>query len=165
MVWNRSKLGFGATSKAGSAQPEGVLQTDRRSETEVNVLTSQASWAWPAALREIFRPRGVNLLVADNAEQFVSIIEKKRIHTTIVDMDSAEPNALTTIRIIRMDFPMMPCILLSSSTNAADRRESLLCKALQLDVFSVIDKPVDMSVLREQLHRLFLKRYGSDIFA
>ena len=123
-------------------------------------MASQANWAWPAALREIFRPRGVNLLVAENAGQFVHIIETKRIHTTIVDMDSEQSNGLATIKIIRMDYPLIPCILLSSTAG-----ESLLGKALRLDVFSVIDKPVDMSVLLEQLNRLFVKRYDNSIFS
>jgi hypothetical protein len=26
---------------------------------EINVLASQADWAWPMALRDIFQPRGV----------------------------------------------------------------------------------------------------------
>ena len=127
---------------------------------EVNVLASEASWARPEAVRHIFRPRGVNLLVAENAVEFVNIIERKRIHTTIVDMDSEQSNGLTTIRIIRMDYPLLPCILLSSTAG-----ESLLGKALRLDVFSVIDKPVDMSVLRDQLNKLFVKKYNSDVFA
>ena len=127
---------------------------------EINVLASEANWAWPEAVRYIFRPRGVNLLMAENAVEFVNIIERKRIHTTIVDMDSEESNGLATIKIIRMDYPLLPCILLTSTAG-----ESLLGKALRLDVFSVIDKPVDMGVLREQLNRLFVKRYDSDIFA
>jgi DNA-binding NtrC family response regulator len=127
---------------------------------EINVLTSRANWAWPEALRYIFRPRGVNLLVAENATEFVNVIERKRIHTTIVDMDSQESDGLATIRIIRMDYPLLPCILLSSTAG-----EALLGKALRLDVFSVIDKPVDMCVLQEQLNRLFIKKYNSDIFA
>lgn len=127
---------------------------------EVNVLASEANWAWPEALRDIFRPRGVNLLVAENAGQFVNIIERKRIHTAIVDMDLEEPNGLATIKIIRMDYPLLPCILLTSAANKA-----VLGKALQLDVFGVIDKPVDMNVLRELLNRLFLKKYNSNIFA
>ena len=127
---------------------------------EVNVLTSQAGWAWPEALRQIFRPRGVNLLVAENAADFVNIIRNKRIHTTIVDMDSERSDGLVVIKIIRMNYPLLPCILL---TNTAG--ESLLGKALRLDVFSVIDKPVDMSILRHQLNRLFIKKYRSDIFS
>ena len=126
----------------------------------VNVLASGADWAWPQAVRSIFRPRGVNLMVAEDVDEFVNIIEQKRFHTTIVDMDSEKSNGLATIKVIRMDYPLLPCIMLTSTAG-----ESLLGKALQLDVFSVIDKPVDMSILREQLDRLFKKKYNSDIFA
>ena len=127
---------------------------------EINVLASQTSWAWPEALQCIFRPRGVNLLMAASAEEFVSIIESRRIHTTIVDMDSEKPDGLTTIKIIRMDYPRLPCILLTGVVY-----ETLLGEALRLDVFSVIGKPVDMRVLHEQLNRLFIKKYNSDVFA
>ena len=72
---------------------------------EVNVLASEANWAWAEALRDIFRPRGVNLLVAESAGEFINIIEQRRIHTTIVDMDSEKSNALAMIKIIRMDYP------------------------------------------------------------
>ncbi len=126
---------------------------------EVNVLASGANWAWPTALQDIFEPRSVNLLVAERSDEFVNVIERRRIHTTIVDMDS-EAGGLATIKIIRMSYPLLPCILLTSEVS-----EAVLGKALQLDVFGVIDKPVDMSILRELLNRLFIKKYNSDIFA
>jgi DNA-binding NtrC family response regulator len=125
---------------------------------EYNVLASGASWAWPVALRELFKPRDVNLLVAEKADDFVEVIRRRRVHTAIVDMES-EAVALATVKIIRIDYPLVPCILL-----AGEAEKDLLSKALQLDVFSVIEKPVDMEILREQLNRLFLKRYNSDIF-
>jgi len=127
---------------------------------EVNLLASGANWAWPQALRNILQPRGVNLLVAEDAGEFVHIIERRRIHTTIVDMDSEKSNGLATIKIIRMDYPLLPCILLASAAS-----EAVLGKALQLGVFGVVDKPVDMNILRALLNRLFLKKYNSDIFA
>lgn len=127
---------------------------------EVNMLASQANWAWPEALRHIFKPRGINLLIAENAVDFVNIIQRKRIHTTIVDMESEQSNGLAVIKIIRMNYPLLPCILLTSTAG-----ESLLERALQLDVFSVIEKPVNMSILQEQLNRLFLKKYRSNIFS
>jgi len=127
---------------------------------EINILASGDSWAWPEALRCIFQPRGINLLVAESTNDFVNIVERRRIHTTIVDMDPVRSNALATIKIIRMRHPLLPFILLSSA-----RDESILSQALKLDVFSVIDKPVKMSVLQGQLNRLFKKRYNSDIFA
>jgi len=128
-------------------------------EPEINVLASGANWAWPEAVRNIFQPRGVNLLVAEGASEFVKVIERRRIHTAIVDMDS-ETGGLVTIEIIRMDYPLLPCILLTSTAG-----EATLSKALRLDVFSVIDKPVDMGILRELLNRLFIKKYDSYIFA
>jgi DNA-binding NtrC family response regulator len=77
----------------------------------------------------------------------------------IVDMD-CEAGGLVTIKIIRMDYPLLPCILLSNEPG-----EAVLSEALGLGVFSVIDKPVNMSILREQLNRLFIKKYNNDIFA
>jgi DNA-binding NtrC family response regulator len=126
---------------------------------EVNVLASGANWGWPEALRYIFQPRGINLMVAENAGEFVNIIGRRQIHTTIIDMDS-EVGGLATIKIIRVGYPRLPCILLSREPG-----EAVLSEALGLDVFSVIDKPVNMSILREQLSRLFIKKYNNDIFA
>jgi DNA-binding NtrC family response regulator len=127
---------------------------------EVNVLASAASWAWPEALRSIFQPRGVNLLVAEKAGEFVHIIANRRIHTLIVDIDAGQSSGLTTVRLVRMEYPLVPCILLTSRVDP-----HVLGTALQLDVFSVVGKPVNMDVLRELLDRLFLKRYNSNIFA
>ncbi|MHC4692902.1 MAG: response regulator [Planctomycetota bacterium] len=127
---------------------------------DVNVLASGANWAWPQVLRNLFEPRGVNLLVAENTDDFVNIIEQRRIHTTIVDLDSEKSTGLATIKIIRIDYPLLPCILLTSVVG-----EAILSKALRLDVFSVIEKPVDMNILQEQLNRLFIKKYNSDIFS
>ena len=140
---------------------DGIVMVAQWSKLDdVNVLASAADWAWPQALRDIFQPRGVNLLVAQDAGEFVHIIANRRIHTTIVDMESGRSGGLTTIRLIRMEHPLLPCILLTSNADP-----EVLGKALQLDVFGVVGKPVNMDVLRELLHRLFLKRYNSDIFA
>jgi DNA-binding NtrC family response regulator len=133
-----------------------LLQSD-----EVNVLASQADWDWPLALRDIFRPRGVNLLVADSTNDIVNVLRHRRIRTTIVDTGPGAPGAgLWTLKIIRMEQPLMPCILLASGIT-----EMMLEEALQLDAFSVIDKPVDMNILKDQLNRLFVKKYSSHIFS
>jgi len=140
-----------------------VMMVDSLQSDEVNVLASQADWDWPLAVRDIFRPRGVNLLVADSANDIVNVLRHRRIRTTIVDTDPAQCWAgagLWTLKIIRLECPLMPCILLASGIT-----EMMLEEALQLDAFSVIDKPVDMNILKDQLNRLFVKRYGSYIFS
>jgi DNA-binding NtrC family response regulator len=127
---------------------------------EVNVLASAADWAWPQAVRSLFQPRGVNLMVAQDADDFVNIIGRRRIHATIVDMDAERPSGLATVRIIRMDYPLVPCVLLTRKVD-----QEVLGKALQLDVFGVVGKPVNMEILRELLNRIFLKKYNSNLFA
>jgi len=131
------------------------------SETEqLNILASLAEWAWPLAVGDLFRPRGVNLLVAESPEQFVDIIRERRIHVIIVDVDDGKSSGLAIVRIIRMDYPLLPCILLS-----AKAQQSLLARALELNVFGVVAKPVDMEILRRLLDRLFVKEYDNCVFA
>jgi len=133
-----------------------LLQSD-----EINVLASQADWDWPLAVRQILRPRGVNLLVAESSNDIVNVLRQRRIRTAIVDTDAGAPaGGLWTLKIIRMENPSIPCILLASNAT-----RSILDEALRLDVFSVIDKPVDMRILKDLLNRLFVKRYGSHIFS
>ena len=126
---------------------------------EVNVLASQSNWAWPKAVQDIFQPAGVSFIMASRVDEFVNVLRHKRIHATIIDAD-ADLGRLSTIRIIRMDHPRLPCLMLTS-----DVRQDVLDLALQLDVFSVIAKPVDLGLLRRQLNRLFVKAYSSPLFA
>ena len=67
-----------------------------------------------------------------------------------------------TMRAIIGTLPTPPAVIEQGSIHYAG--QSLLGKALKLDVFSVIDKPVDMTILREQLNRLFIRKFHSDIF-
>jgi DNA-binding NtrC family response regulator len=123
------------------------------------LLASAADWAWPMAFHDIFEPRGVKLIMAQRPVEFVGILEQHRIHAAIIDVDLT-PEGLVTLKIIRNSFPWVPCLLLKSCPD-----ESLLARALQLDAFSVIDKPVNMKILLQQLDRLFIKMYNSDLFA
>jgi len=139
---------------------------------DVSVLTTGADWAWPMALRDIFQPVGVNLMVVDGVNQFVNVLRHRRIAATIVDTDTApstgsgragatkQQGGLWTLKIIRVEYPQIPCIVLTSEPT-----EILLEEALQLEAFSVIPKPFDMRILKEQLNRLFVRKYSSHIFS
>jgi len=109
---------------------------------EITLLASETDWAWSQALRDIFQPRGVNLVTAKNAGEFVEVIEKNPINATIVDMDSGD--GFVVVRIIRKVDPAVPCIMLSSRSEG-----NALSEAVAMGIFSVIDKPVDMCILQE----------------
>jgi DNA-binding NtrC family response regulator len=136
------------------------MVSDSAKTKEVSVLVSGADWAWPKALHDIFEPRGVRLLLAKGSDELVNVLQQTRIHTTIVDMDCERPSGLAVIKLIRMDYPLLPCILLTSEAT-----ERMLSSALHLDIFGVVDKPVDMGILQGLLNRLFIKKYNSRIFA
>jgi DNA-binding NtrC family response regulator len=136
-----------------------AMISDTVQSGEVSVLTTKADWAWPLAVRDIFQPRGVNLLVADNTNDIVNVLRHRRIWTTIIDTDFRE-SGFWMLKLIRLESPYMPCLMLVSNPTG-----ELLDEAIRLDVFSVIDKPVDMRILKDQLNRLFVKHYNNHIFS
>jgi hypothetical protein len=71
---------------------------------QVNLLASASDWAWPQAVRQIFKPRGVNLLLAGSIDEFIVVLGSRRIHAAIIDLDS-QSCGLTAIRVIRMGHP------------------------------------------------------------
>lgn len=125
----------------------------------VKVMLNGFDWAWPQAVRQIFENRNVELLMVKRPDEALNVLEHRRVHTAIVDMDSKTLSGLSMIKIIRSSFPTLPCILL-----AEEAEEKLLAAALELDVFSVMNKPVDINLLQSQLNRLFVKRYDNYLF-
>ena len=125
----------------------------------INVLINDADWAWPMAVGQIFRNRNVELLMVKQTDEALNVLQQRRIHTAIIDMNSRILSGLGMIRAIRSGFPLLPCILVADNVE-----KKLLSDALELEVFSVISKPVDMELLRAQLNRLFIRRYNSSLF-
>ncbi len=126
----------------------------------VNVLISDANWAWPQAVEKIFQPRGVNALVAENGADVVQLVHHNKIHLAILDMGLDEFSGMQTLRRIRQYDHRLPCILLAQHV---DNR--LLAEALGLHANSVMAKPVDLKLLENQIDRLFVKNYASNIFS
>ena len=118
---------------------------------QINVLVSEADWAWPVAVQEFFEPRGVSMMLARRPGDVLEILcssggSIRRLSIWI----PTNLNGMGTIRIIRARTRCCRALLL-----AQDIEQRVLSKALELDVFSVIGKPVDFDVLQGQLDRLF----------
>ncbi|MBI9017047.1 MAG: response regulator [Phycisphaerae bacterium] len=122
----------------------------------VNVLIGDPNWAWPQAVTQIFKPRGINAMVAETPNDMVRIIDNSKIHLAIL----GENNGIQTLKMIRQHDKLLPCMVLADQIN-----HQLLSEALNLNVFSVLTKPVDMAQLINQLNRLFIKYYASNVFA
>ena len=99
-------------------------------------------------------------MVVANAADALDTLERKAVHTAIVDMDAPGAGGLGVVRMIRGCYPDLPCIMVSRCTEG-----KVLASALELNVFSVIAKPVDMTILQDQLNRLFRRMYNCAVFA
>ena len=126
----------------------------------INVLLSNANWAWPQAVEKIFQPRGINALVANSAADITRLIDIQKIHLAIIDNSMTDLTGMQALKIIRQLNPQLPCILL-----ALKPEKRLLAEALALNAFSVLEKPIDLSLLAGQIDRLFLKHYQSNLFS
>lgn len=133
---------------------------NRISQAEsINVLLSNADWAWPQAVRELFQPRGINALMADSARDMLRLISTEKIHLAILDSSLNDVPGVQALGMIRRHDRSLPCILLAEKVT-----EQLLSSALALNAFCVITKPIDMGLLAHQVHRLFNRYYASNIF-
>ncbi len=128
--------------------------------SEINVLVGHGDRAWSNAVEEMLAPRGIRSMIASSAGEAVDILAGSRVHMALVDIDSQVVNGLSIVRAVRGYEPMLPCIM------ASERCERpVLSRALELDVFSVIAKPIDVLILQSQLNRLFIKKYNSYVFS
>ena len=128
-------------------------------EREINILLGESERSWQEIVANIFAPRGVNSLVARDASEALEILSRRCIHSAIVDMDTQRSGGFSLVKVIRRYHPGLPCIMFSDS---CERKE--LALALELNVFSVIAKPVDMVILQDELNRLFKKIYNNMVF-
>lgn len=128
--------------------------------TQYNVLLAQTDWEFSRAIGALLMPRGIQSLVAADAVDTLDILAERPVHTAIMDLDGSQSSGLALVRVMRNDYPNVPCIGLC---RRADRR--LLETALELEIVTMIVKPVDLSILLDQLDRLFVRRYCSRIFS
>ncbi len=128
--------------------------------SEINVLVGHGDRAWSNAVEEMLAPRGIRSMIASSAGEAVDILAGSRVHMALVDIDSQVVNGLSIVRAVRGYEPMLPCIMASGRCE-----RPVLSRALELDVFSVIAKPVDVLILQSQLNRLFIKKYNSYVFS
>ena len=126
----------------------------------VNVLMSNSAWPWPQAVEQIFQPRGINALMAENTDDIMRIIDNSKVHLAIIDNCIDNEGGIKTLDIIRKKDSLMPCLLLAGDVN-----NKLLAEALKLNVSSVLAKPIDLSQLALQMDRIFRKYYSCDVFS
>ena len=86
-------------------------------------------------LRAAFEPIGFETHLASTGREALEIVENRRIHLALFDMHMPQMTGLETIRLLKKQRAMLPCILMS-----ADLDEMIIHQAEVEQVFSVLPK-------------------------
>jgi CheY-like chemotaxis protein len=107
------------------------------------------------ALRDIMGPAGFRTLLASCGEEALDIVRDQPVHLVLLDMYMPTLTGLETLQLARQFNAMLPAILV---TGEAD--DSLVRRAIQAQVYSVIPKPVSKNVLLYTVLKALARFYG-----
>jgi CheY-like chemotaxis protein len=109
------------------------------------------------ALRDIVEPAGYETVLASSGEEAVDIVRGQPIHLVLLDMYMPTLTGLETLLLVRQINSMLPAILVTG-----DATESLVRKAIQMQVYSVIPKPVSKNMLLYTVVKALSRFYGKN---
>jgi CheY-like chemotaxis protein len=107
------------------------------------------------ALRDIVEPAGYEAVLASSGEEAVDIVRGRAVHLVLLDMYMPSLTGLETLMLVRQINSMLPAILVTG-----DATESLVRKAIQMQVYSVIPKPVSKNILLYTVVKALSRFYG-----
>lgn len=108
------------------------------------------------SLREIISPIGYPTLVAEDGETALELLESQPVHLFLCDMYMRTLNGLETVTLARRIVSELPCILVTASSD-----DQLVRKAMEVKVYSIVNKPVNRHELVFTLQRALRKTYQS----
>ena len=106
------------------------------------VLITDDDRACREALADIVAGEGYATVLADCGEQAIDIVRQQQIHLALFDMHMPRLTGLETLQQVRQINALLPAILVT-----ADADPKLMRLASQMQVYSVIPKPVSKHVV------------------
>ena len=126
-------------------------------QNRLTVLLADEPDGSPATVGRLLEPQGVITLVARTGREALDLVQSRRIHVMVLDVQMPQLGGLQAIRLIREIVKNPPPAIL-----LADRlTNNLLREALAMDIFSVIPKPIDMNRLLDSIARVIKRHYES----
>ncbi len=121
---------------------------------EYSILIADDDPGCRDTLRDMIAPAGYPTYVAEDGEQALEVLEKQPVHLFLCDMYMRAMNGLETVTLARRIVTELPCILVTASSD-----EQLMRKALEVKVYSIVNKPVNRHELLFTLQRALRRAY------
>jgi len=128
-----------------------MVQANPTSRLTVLLPTEQEGWHQTVA--QLLEPQGVQTILARSGREALELIESRPLHAVVLDAAMPGLGGLQVVKLMRELHKATPAILLASNLT-----NSLLREALTMQVFSVLQKPVELNMLLDALARV-LRRY------
>jgi len=120
---------------------------------QISILSVDDSRFMRDQIHKILQTRNYNVITAENAKEFFSLLSENRINVIILDMELPDRHGLDILRELksRSEYEDLPVIILSGSSN-----QEIVRECLKIGSFDFIRKPfnieefvlkVDMAVL------------------
>ena len=130
-----------------------MTQQGVRHANRLTVLLANEQEDWHQTVRGLLQPQGVQTLSARSGREALDLIESRPVHVAVLDQQMPQLGGLQVIKLMRELEHAPPAILLASQLT-----NHLLHEALSMQVFTVLNKPVDFNLLLDALARV-LRRY------
>jgi DNA-binding NtrC family response regulator len=119
-----------------------------------SLLITDDDRAMRETLGEVFQRRGFDTVLASDGEEAVQIVNRQPVHLALLDMHMPRCTGLEAIRQVKRLHQILPCILF---TGALD--DAILQEAAQIDVFSVLSKPINFTEITRLVAQAMRQTY------
>jgi CheY-like chemotaxis protein len=132
------------------------MMAAKEQDAEFSIIIADDDNRCREALRDIMEPQGFETVLASSGEEALDIVQKgRRVHLVLLDMHMPRMTGLETSQLLHQINAMLPTILVT-----ADATESLIRRACQAHVYSVIPKPISKNVVLYTVVRALARFYG-----
>jgi CheY-like chemotaxis protein len=121
------------------------------------VLVADDQPACREDVRSILQPLGLEVEEAGSGEEALDLLQVKPVHLLVCDMHMPRLTGLETVKLARRMMASLPCILMSGQVDPP-----LIRQALEVQVYSVLGKPISRHELVYTLNRALAKAYGTE---
>lgn len=126
-----------------------------RLELSFSILVTDDDKGSRDTLAGLLKDRGFSTLTASSGEEAIEIVRSEPIHLVCFDLHMPRMTGLEALQQVRLFNELLPAILVT-----ADATREVLRQALHAQVYSVIPKPVNKSLLLHTLARALAQVYG-----
>lgn len=131
-------------------------------ENRLTVLLANEQEDWHRTVRGLLEPQGVRTVSVRSGREALDAVDHGHVHVAVLDTRMPHLGGMQVVKMMHQrsqsgqpgSQPSPPSILLADHLT-----DQLMHEALQLQVFSVLSKPVDFNLLLDSLARVVKRHY------